>query len=143
MSSPARVPVQTQRKPLDRPRGTGTVLLVDDDPLVLRALAAAVEALGYTALEAADGPHAIEVLREHRAEISAVVLDMVMPAMSGRATYSAMRELDASIAVLAMSGHAMTDEIDAMLALGVRGFIPKPASIDTLARSLADAILAR
>ena len=120
--------------------GTGTILVVDDDPIVLRAVANALELLGYTALSATDGETAIAMLRERHAEIRAVVLDMVMPTMSGRQAYAAMREVDPEVAVLAMSGHAMTDEIDALLALGVRGFLPKPYSLDVLASSLADVL---
>jgi signal transduction histidine kinase/ActR/RegA family two-component response regulator len=125
---------------LDRQLGWGTVLIVDDDPIVLRALSAAVETLGYTAIRAPNGAHAVEVLRERTDEIRAVVLDMVMPHMSGRATYSALRNIRPDIAVIAMSGHAMSDEIDALLELGVRSFIAKPYSIEKLASSLADVV---
>ena len=60
-----------------------------------------------------------------------------MPRMSGRATYDAIRAVDPDLAVVATSGRAMSDEIDALLALGVRGFLPKPYSIDVLASELA------
>jgi DNA-binding NarL/FixJ family response regulator len=82
----------------------------------------------------------VEALRDKRSEIRAVVLDMVMPQMSGRATYSAMREVMPKVPVLAMSGHTMSDEVDALIELGVKAFISKPYSIDALARSLADMI---
>lgn len=120
--------------------GWGTLLVVDDDPIVLRALSAAVETLGYTAIRAPNGAYAVEVLRERPDEIRAVLLDMVMPHMSGRATYSALRKIRPDIAVIAMSGHAMSDEIDSLLELGVRSFIAKPYSIEKLARSLADVL---
>jgi len=134
-------PAARMQRELDRPTGTGMVLLVDDDPIVLRALSRAVELLGYTAVPAGDGASAIATLRDKSAEIRAVVLDMVMPVMSGRATYTAMREV-ANVPVLAMSGHTMADEVDALIELGVKAFIAKPYSIDTLARSLADLISA-
>ena len=134
------VRILARSRDLERPMGSGSILVVDDDPVVLRALSAALHTLGYTPIEAADGAHAVEALREHAGEIRAVVLDMVMPEMSGRATYSAMKDVQADVPVLAMSGHAMTDEIDALLELGVKGFIAKPASIDALARSLADVL---
>lgn len=125
----------------ERQLGWGTLLIVDDDPIVLRALSAAVETLGYTAIRAPNGAHAVEVLRERGEEIRAVVLDMVMPHMSGRATYSALRKIRPDIAVIAMSGHAMSDEIDALLELGVRSFIAKPYSIEKLASALADVLI--
>ncbi|HEX7699679.1 MAG TPA: ATP-binding protein, partial [Kofleriaceae bacterium] len=133
-------PVSRLRREFDRPTGSGLVLVVDDDPIVLRALTRAVELLGYTALPVGDGAAAVEVLRQNKTEVRAVVLDMVMPMMSGRATYTAMREVVQDVPVLAMSGHTMSDEVDALIELGVKAFISKPYSIDTLARSLADMI---
>jgi two-component system, cell cycle sensor histidine kinase and response regulator CckA len=136
-------PVSRLRREFDRPTGTGLVLVVDDDPIVLRALTRAVELLGYTALPVGDGAAAVEVLRQNKTEVRAVVLDMVMPMMSGRATYTAMREVVQDVPVLAMSGHTMSDEVDALIELGVKAFISKPYSIDTLARSLADMLSGR
>jgi len=133
-------PTSRSRREFDRPTGTGLVLVVDDDPIVLRALTRAIELLGYTALPVGDGATAVEKLREQQKEIRAVVLDMVMPALSGRATYVAMREVVHDVPVLVMSGHNMADEIDALIELGVKAFIAKPYSIDALARSLADLI---
>jgi two-component system cell cycle sensor histidine kinase/response regulator CckA len=125
----------------ERPTGSGRVLIVDDDPIVLRAVTRTVELLGYTAIAAGDGASAIAILRDKHSEILAVILDMVMPTMSGRATYMAMREI-ADVPVIAMSGHTMADEVDALIAMGVKAFIPKPYSIDTLAHALAELIAA-
>jgi len=133
-------PPSRLKREFDRPTGTGLVLIVDDDPIVLRALTRAVELLGYTALPVGDGPSAVQSLRDRGNEVRAVVLDMVMPQMSGRATYSALREVSPNVPVLAMSGHTMSDEVDALIELGVKAFIAKPYSIDALARSLADVI---
>ena len=60
-----------------------------------------------------------------------------MPTMSGRATYAALREIDPKVSVLLMSGHAMNEDIQAILALGVKGFVAKPYSVEELAHSLA------
>ena len=133
-------PPSRLKREFDRPTGSGAVLVVDDDPIVLRALTRAIELLGYTAVPVGDGATAVEVLGARQHEIRAVVLDMVMPSMSGRATYAAMREIVPNIPVLAMSGHTMADEVDALIELGVKAFIAKPYSIDALARSLADLI---
>jgi CheY-like chemotaxis protein len=122
------------------PAGSGTILVVDDDPIVMRAVAAALRSVGYTTLEAADGARAVELFREHRSKVRGVVLDLVMPRMSGRATYAALRELDPEVAVLVMSANAPAEDIEALRAQGIRGFIAKPHSVDLLARAVADAI---
>jgi two-component system cell cycle sensor histidine kinase/response regulator CckA len=120
----------------------GTILVVDDDPLVREAIARAVADLGYRALESADGEQALAVLRAHRDDISAVLLDMVMPRMSGRAFFQALSPSERAVPVVVMTGEAETDEVQSILDLGVRGLLPKPCSIDELSIALAAAISA-
>ncbi|HTR55219.1 MAG TPA: response regulator [Kofleriaceae bacterium] len=121
-------------------RAEGTILVVDDDPLVRRAVATALESLGYHALLAASGAEAVEIVRARPAALRAILLDMVMPRMSGTATFHAVRELDPAIAVVLMSGHASNEDVQGLIDLGARGFVPKPYSIDALARTLREAI---
>lgn len=116
--------------------GRGTVMVVDDDQLVRRALGGAIRTLGYDVLEAASGQDAVELRKKHGARIGAVVLDLVMPGMSGRATFLALRAIAPDVRVLLMSGFTMNDDVQELLALGVRSFLSKPYSIDTLAREL-------
>ena len=124
------------RDPL--PRGSGLVLVVDDDAIVRHALAMAIDGLGYQTAEAASGADAIEIYRAHAGEIRAVVLDMVMPGMSGRATYVGLREIDPAVPVVLISGYTLNDEVQGILDLGVRAFVSKPHSVDELARALAE-----
>jgi signal transduction histidine kinase len=121
----------------DVPRGSGAVLVVDDDTLVRNALCAALASLGYDPIEAASGVEAIEIYRARRSTIRAVVLDMIMPGMGGHATYRALREIDPGVAVLLMSGYAVDADVSAGLALGVRGFLSKPCSMPELGRAVA------
>jgi signal transduction histidine kinase/ActR/RegA family two-component response regulator len=123
-------------------RGTGTVLIVDDDAIVRRAVAAALESLGYTALQAPGGAEAIEALRERGREIRAVLLDMIMPRMSGAATYAALHEIEPDLAVVLMSGHAINEDVQALIDGGARGFVAKPYSVEALGRVLAAAVAA-
>ncbi len=118
--------------------GTGLVLVIDDDAVVRGALVRTIEGLGYSTIEAGSGVEAIEVYRERGMQIVGVVLDMVMPGMSGRATYLALREVDAAVPVLLVSGYAVNEEVQAILDLGVRGYLPKPHSVEQLAAALAE-----
>ncbi len=120
--------------------GTGSILVVDDDLLVRRAVAMTLRGLGYTTYEAANGNEAVELYRRHHDAIRAVVLDVIMPGMSGRATYAAMREVDPAVTVLLMSGYTKNEDVQRLLEQGARGFMMKPYSVEVLARSLADAI---
>ncbi|MBA3455782.1 MAG: response regulator [Deltaproteobacteria bacterium] len=116
--------------------GTGLVLVVDDDLIVRGAVTRTLDLLGYQTLEAGSGAEAVTLYREHLGVIAAVVLDMVMPGMSGRATYVALREIDPEVRVLLVSGYAMNDEVQAILDLGVRSYLAKPHTVEQLAEAL-------
>jgi len=124
-------------------RGAGTVLVVDDDATVRKALAMTLKNLGYTVVVAAGGAEAIATYDQRGGDIRAVVLDMVMPGMGGRATYLALRERRADLPVVLISGYAMNEEVQAILDLGVRTFVQKPCTMDALGRALAGALAAK
>jgi len=107
-------------------RGTGTILVVDDEAQVLKVCARLLEKLGYQVLTASEGAQAIELVRQHGAKISLVLLDMTMPKMSGRQTYEAMREILPGIKVLLSSGYSIEGQAQALLDGGCNGFIQKP-----------------
>ena len=119
-------------------QGSGLVLVVDDDAIVRRALLRTIRSLGYETLEAASGAEALELYRECRGEIVGVVLDMVMPGLSGRATYLALREITPDVRVLLVSGYAVNEEVQEILDLGVRGYLPKPHTMEQLAAALSE-----
>ncbi|HSR97360.1 MAG TPA: response regulator [Kofleriaceae bacterium] len=124
--------------PAELPRGSGLILVVDDDHMVRKVVTGSLGALGYTTIEALSGSDAIEIYRAQHDQIRAVVLDMVMPDMAGKATYLALRAIDSNVAVLLMSGHTMNEQVQEILDLGVRRFVSKPYSIGALATALAE-----
>ncbi len=128
----------TPPKKTTRPVGTGTILVVDDDATVRRALARSLALYGYKTVEAGSGAEAVDIYRARRDELRAVLLDMVMPGMSGRSTYLSLREIDPNVAVILMSGYTLNDQVQEILDLGVRGFVTKPHSADQLAEMLAE-----
>jgi len=137
-SRPSEVVQDRARRP-QVTAGAGLVLVVDDDDIVRRALTLSIERLGYRALQASCGTDAVELFRTRRAEIRGVVLDMVMPGMNGRATYLGLREIDPDVRAVLLSGYALNEEVQEILDLGVRAFLPKPHSSDQLAEALARA----
>jgi len=116
--------------------GSGTVLVVDDERAVREGVAAALRALGYRVLVAEDGAAALELVRGETA-IDAVLLDMVMPRMDGRATFLALRELRPDLRVVLTTGFALNEEAQRILDLGVRDFISKPFSVEALSQVIA------
>jgi signal transduction histidine kinase len=138
---PAAVRQQTTRSRVsvaDLPKGSGLILVVDDDAMVRKVVSGSLASLGYRTVEAVSGAAAIEIYRQRHAEIRAVVLDMVMPGMAGRATYLGLREIAKDVAVLLMSGHTLNEQIQEILDLGVRSFVTKPYSIAALAVAMVE-----
>jgi two-component system, cell cycle sensor histidine kinase and response regulator CckA len=124
----------------DLPKGTGTLLVIDDDNMVRKVVSSSLNVLGYQTIEAGGGSDAIEIYRARHDEIRAVVLDMVMPGLTGKATYLGLREIDPSVIVLLMSGHTLNEQVQEILDLGVRSFVSKPYSIAVLAKAMAELI---
>ncbi len=125
--APAEPPVE---------RGTETVLVVDDEPL-LRALAVrTLTSLGYRCLEAADAGDAIRILEQERGRFDLVVSDVVMPGMSGGALGERLAELAPGLPVLYTSGFAGTDVISRGLLAEGTPFLQKPFSPSDLARTV-------
>jgi PAS domain S-box-containing protein len=85
--------------------GFGTVLLVDDDELVLLATGTLVKRMGFSLLEARDGVEALELFREHRQTIRCVITDLTMPRMDGWETLTALRRLEPDLPVIMASGY--------------------------------------
>jgi signal transduction histidine kinase len=105
---------------------TGTILVVDDEETVRDVCRKSLVDAGFKVLVANDGSHALEVFRENKEFISAVVLDLSMPKMDGQQTLSALRMMVPRIKVLMMSGFS---EEEMMTRLGGKtpaGFIQKP-----------------
>ncbi|TSA45490.1 MAG: response regulator, partial [Deltaproteobacteria bacterium] len=88
-------------------RGTETILLVDDEKMVLEVSKELLESMGYQVYPAGSGQEAIAVYMEKQKEINLVILDMIMPGMSGGETFDRLREINPGIKVLLSSGYSI------------------------------------
>ncbi|MBZ0169251.1 Histidine kinase [Candidatus Methylomirabilis lanthanidiphila] len=134
---PAVTAVSSVEKAL--PRGTETLLLVEDNPMVLELGELLLSDLGYTVLSAADGVEALDVFRTHP-DIALVLTDAIMPRMGAAALIPALRALNLDIKVLVATGYA-PDEIQHSLEdAGVTGYVQKPFAQANLAAAVRAAI---
>jgi CheY-like chemotaxis protein len=117
-------------------RGDGTVLVVDDDDLVRRTMAATLLELGYGVVTAESGSRALELVRADPAGFTAVVLDLVMAGMSGAATFEALQHVRADLPVVVCTGFADDEHVDERVQRGAAAIVHKPFSADGLARAL-------
>jgi len=111
------------------------VLVVDDEPLVRQALRALIEAFGYEVECSADGPSAIAAL-EARDDVGLVILDLVLPGMSGPTIFRAMRKLRPELKLLVSSGYAESDDCLQLVEEGAVGVLAKPFRAEELSRTL-------
>jgi two-component system, cell cycle sensor histidine kinase and response regulator CckA len=111
---------------------TGTVLVVDDEETVRDVCRRALQEAGFKVLTAADGAEGLEMFREHRALIVAVVLDLTMPKMDGHQAFNAMRMIMPGVKVLLMSGFSENEVINRFSTKTPAAFIQKPYTPEML-----------
>ena len=113
-------------------KGSETVLLVDDEPMVLEVGINMLKKLGYTVLEAKGGREAVKVYEANKDKIDLIILDMIMPDRGGGETYDQMKEIDPTVTVLLSSGYSIDGQATEILERGCNGFIQKPFTIKEL-----------
>ncbi|MBW2284893.1 MAG: PAS domain S-box protein [Deltaproteobacteria bacterium] len=118
------------------PTGTGTILLVDDEEMIIETGRKMLESLGYETIVARSGQEAIERYREDQTRIRMVLLDMIMPEMGGGETFDRIKEIQPDAKVLLCSGYSLSQEAEAILARGCLGFMQKPFNLQQLADRL-------
>jgi two-component system cell cycle sensor histidine kinase/response regulator CckA len=128
-----------EKKPVEEIlKGTGTVLLVDDEDMILDVGQKMLEAMGYKVLLARGGREAVEVYGKHKEEIDLVVLDMIMPDVGGGEAYDVMKENDPNVKVLLSSGYSMDGQATEILERGCNGFIQKPFNMNELSGKIRE-----
>ncbi len=122
-------------------RTTGTVLLVDDEEMILEVEKELLETLGYKVLTARDGKEAVEVYKKKWDKIDLVLMDMVMPNMNGGEAYDRMKEINPRVKALLSSGYSIEGEAKEILARGCDGFIQKPCTIKDLFKKIEEILV--
>ncbi len=113
-------------------KGSETILLVDDEPLIIEVGGEILAALGYRVLTAASGQEAIDIYRRSQNRITLIIIDMIMPQMSGGELFDRLKRLNPSVKVLLSSGYSIDGQASEILNRGCDGFIQKPFGISQL-----------
>jgi PAS domain S-box-containing protein len=122
------------------PRGKETVLLIDDEEMVLDVGEQMLLNLGYRVLKARGGAPALEIFRQHHAGIQLVILDMIMPQMSGGRVFEKLQAIDPGVRVLLSSGYSLDGQARDIMDRGCRGFIQKPFSVKDMALKVREVL---
>jgi CheY-like chemotaxis protein len=121
-------------------RGEGTILVVDDEPMVARATVRLLESLGYRAAYVDDPRQVVPMLQQDPELFDLIILDMQMPGMSGPECLAAIRQVRPDLPVLVTSGYAGEGAIARVQEAGAAGFVPKPYSLPQLAEAVRRAL---
>lgn len=122
--------------------GSGTILVIDDEPHVREMCRDMLGALGYTVLLAENGKAGLQIYRTRNREIDLVILDMIMPKMGGPEVFAALKTIDPAVKVLLYSGYSNSSigGIDELLKRGAAGFIQKPFSAEDISITIKQAM---
>lgn len=123
-------------------RGSGKILVIDDEPNVRELCKDMLEPLGYTVLLGESGEAGIRVFREFKDEIAAVILDLIMPQMSGSEAFQVLKTIRPDATILLCSGYSQKGfaGIDSLMKGGAKGFIQKPFTRLALAGAIKKAL---
>ena len=117
-------------------KGTETVLLVDDEDMIIDVGQALLTKLGYRVIGVNSGKEAVAVIHRQGYGIDLVILDMIMPNMDGGKTFDRIRDICPQIPVLLSSGYAMNGQAEKIMNRGCDGFIQKPFSAYELSQKI-------
>ncbi len=119
------------------PEGKGELILLADDEMSIRDITkTSLENYNYQVITASDGIEAIALYAQHRNEISAVLIDMMMPEMDGVTTIRTLQRMNPQVKIIAVSGLATSDKVSAAMSSGAKLFLSKPYTSEELLRKL-------
>ena len=117
-------------------QGCQTILLVDDEEIIIDVTGLMLKQLGFEIYIAHNGSEAIDLYQEHQSCIDLVILDMVMPGMDGGDTYDRLKAMNPEVRVILSSGYSFDDEASAILDRGCNDFIQKPFDLQSLSQKI-------
>ena len=116
--------------------GKETVLLVDDEDMIIDVGKRMLGKLGYQVFTARDGKEALAVFKKYQDKIDVIILDMIMPKMGGGETFDRIKKMKPKIKVLLSSGYSINGQATEILNRGCNGFIQKPFNLQNLSQNL-------
>ncbi|GAB1542670.1 response regulator [Scytonema sp. NUACC21] len=127
-----------EEQEMDLPQGNGElILVVDDEDSIREVTKTSLENYNYKAITASDGIEAIALYAEYRHQISIVLTDMVMPSMDGLTTIRTLQKINPDVKIIAVSGLASTEKINAVTEVGVKAFLAKPYTAKQLLQTIS------
>ena len=122
-------------------KGSGTILVVDDEEYILNADKAMLNELGYEVLLANGGKEALRVFDKNKDRIDLLILDLIMPDMGGEVVYDSIKSSRPDVRVILSSGYSIEGQAESILKKGCDGFIQKPYNLNQLAQKIKEILV--
>ena len=129
-----------QETPQTLLEGQETILVVDDEISVANVTKDMLQSLGYGVSVVGSGQEAVATYAKNKQKINLIILDMIMPGMSGRQTFKSLLDINRNIKVILASGYSIEDKAQYLMESGCRGFVQKPFTIQNLSRKVREAL---
>jgi CheY-like chemotaxis protein len=130
----------SSRRPENPEKTDETILFVDDDQMIVDIASNMLMRLGYSVLPATNGREALKIYSREKGDISLVILDLMMPDMSGAQTLDLLKKENPDIKVLLSSGRSPGGEVGQIVGNGCAGFLQKPYDIARLSLKIREAL---
>jgi len=135
-ASVKEVPQEASKPVATVSKGTGTILLIDDEQMIIKVGEELLRELGYKVLTAESGQDAIKLYKKNADRIDLIIMDMIMPGMGGGETFDHLKGIKPDIKVLLSSGYSINGQASEILERGCDGFIQKPFNINQLSEKI-------
>jgi len=137
-ASAREVETEVRKAPATVQKGHETVLLVDDEEMIIDVGRGLLGELGYTVMTAGSGLEALEVYRQNSGRIDIVVMDMIMPGLGGGETFDRLKQINPNVKVLLASGYTINGQAANIIERGCDGFIQKPFTLLQLSAKIRE-----
>jgi two-component system, cell cycle sensor histidine kinase and response regulator CckA len=137
-ASQRQVEQEAKSAPAEVLKGKETILLVDDEEMIIDVGRGLLGELGYTVIAAKSGPEALDIYRLNRDRIDLVIMDMIMPGMGGGETFDRLKTINPNAKVLLSSGYSINGQASKIMERGCDGFIQKPFNIKQLSAKIRE-----
>jgi two-component system, cell cycle sensor histidine kinase and response regulator CckA len=121
-------------------KGQETVLLIDDEVAIIEVTKQLLEALGYKVIGVQSGADAVSIYRERQKDIDIIILDMIMPGMSGSETFDALKMINPQVKVILSSGYSINGEAAEIMEKGCLAFIQKPFNLAGISKKIRETL---
>ena len=132
--------IQEEPRTPEITRGSETILLVEDQPAVAATAREMLQALGYHVHVAQSGLKALELFARYKNSVDLIILDMIMPGLSGSETYDSVKKIEPNIKVILCSGYSIEGQAAQILEKGCNAFIQKPFTINDLSAKIKEVL---